>query len=172
VGAVENDVDIVVLSTGFDASTGSLTRIDIRGRDGSSLAEKWKDGPVTNLGLSTAGFPNFLMITGPLAPFANIPTCIEDDVEWVVRLVAHMRAEGVSQVEATPESEKAWTAHADEVANMTMAARGEKVNTWFAGANIAGKAHAINVYFGGANNYFAACAAAEANGYEGFAFTL
>lgn len=171
VGSTEYDVDIVVLATGFDASTGSLTRIDVRGRDGLGLAEKWKDGPVTNLGLSTAGFPNFLMVTGPLAPFANIPTCIEDNVEWLDRLVGHMRANGISQVEATEDAERAWVAHADEVANMTMAARGEKVNTWFAGANIEGKAHAINVYFGGANNYFAACAAAEANGYEGFAFT-
>lgn len=165
------DFDIVVLATGFDAATGSLTRMDVRGRDGMSLAEKWRAGPLTNMGFSTAGFPNFLMITGPLAPFANIPTCIEENVEWLTALLEHMQSNGAHYVEATEAAEKAWAVHAEEVAHMTVAAAGEKVNTWFAGANIEGKAHAINVYFGGANNYFDACDAAAAQGYEGFTFS-
>lgn len=162
------DVDIVVLATGFDAATGSLTRMDVRGADGVSLADKWAEGPLTNKGFSTADFPNFLMVTGPLAPFANIPTCIEENVEWLTGLLRHMRETDLREVQADAEAEKAWAAHVDEVAHITVAAAGEKVNTWFAGANIDGKAHAINVYFGGSNNYFDACDATAAADYEGF----
>jgi len=166
----EFELDCIVFATGFDASTGSLTRIDIRGRNGISLNDKWRQGPVTNLGFSTSGFPNLLMITGPLSPFANIPTCIEETVDWINDCIAHMRKHGLTSVEATETAERQWTQHVTDVANMIVAAKGEAVNTWFAGANIEGKPHAINVYFGGANAYFDAIHQAADNDYEGFTF--
>lgn len=161
--------DVIVFATGFDASTGSLTRIDITGRGGTKLVDKWANGPLTNLGLSTAGFPNMLMITGPLSPFANIPVCVEENVEWISRCIDHILDNNIATIEATEEAEAAWAAHATDVAvNHMLAGRGEKANTWFAGANIDGKAHAINVYFGGADTYVQNCKDSEVNGYEGF----
>lgn len=162
------ELDTIVLATGFDASTGSLTRIDIRGRGGVSLADKWSSGPLTNLGFSTAGFPNLLMITGPLSPFANIPTCIEETVDWIAACIKNLRESDYTLFEATPEGEREWAQHVTEVANMIVAAKGEAVNTWFAGANIDGKAHAINVYFGGANGYFDAIRSNADQDYPGF----
>lgn len=162
------EFDAIVFATGFDASTGSLTRIDIRGRDGIELATKWEGGPVTNLGFSTADFPNLIMLSGPLSPFANIPVCSEENVDWVAACLSHMRENGLSTIEAEASAEAEWVAHVNDVANQILAAKGEKVNTWFAGANIDGKAHAINVYFGGSNAYFKACRDAAAAGYKGF----
>jgi cation diffusion facilitator CzcD-associated flavoprotein CzcO len=164
----EFEADVIVFATGFDASTGSFSRIDIRGRDGVALAEKWREGPVANLGLGVHGFPNLLMITGPLSPFANIPTCVEETADWIVGAIAHLRKNGMTTIETTEETEREWTRHVGEVADMIMAGRGEAVHTWFAGANIEGKSRAINVYFGGANNFFAACRAAAENDYQGF----
>ena len=164
----EFELDVIVFATGFDASTGSLTRIDIRGRNGLSLAEKWQSGPITNLGFSSAGFPNLLMITGPLSPFANIPTCVEETVDWINDCIAHMRQNGKHSIEASPVGEQAWTQHVTEVGNAILAAKGEAVNTWFAGANIEGKAHAFNVYFGGADAYFGAIHQAAEKQYQGF----
>lgn len=162
------EFDTLVFATGFDVSTGSFTRIDIRGRDGLALADKWRDGPLTNLGFSTAGFPNLLMVTGPLSPFANIPVCVEETAEWIAGTIDHLRQNGYHSIEATEEAERAWADENTAAANRILAAEGEKVNTWFAGANIDGKAHAINVYFGGADAYFAACRDATRNGYDGF----
>jgi cyclohexanone monooxygenase len=162
------DADVIVFATGFDASTGAFDRIDIRGRHGRALADKWRDGPVANLGLGVQGFPNLLMVTGPLSPFANIPTCIEETGDWIVRAIGHLRKNGLTAIEATEAAEREWTRHTREVADMIMAGRGASVRTWFAGANIEGKPTAINVYFGGANNYFAACRAAAEHDYRGF----
>lgn len=170
-GEANYDFDVVILATGFDASSGSLLRMNVEGRNGLTLAEKWSSGPVTNMGLSVAGFPNFLMVTGPLAPFANIPTCIEENVGWINTLIEYMRKNEIRFVEAGESAEQAWVAHCIEVANMTFAASGAKVNTWFAGANIEGKPVAINVYFGGSNNYFDAADAAATDGYQGFVLT-
>lgn len=167
-GTEEFDLDVIVFATGFDASTGSLTRMDIRGRDSVSLAAKWADGPITNLGFNSAGFPNMLMITGPLSPFANIPTCIEETVDWIADAIAYMRSNGHTTIEATEAAEQAWADHVTDVAHMIVAAKGEAVNTWFAGANIEGKAHKFNVYFGGANAYFTMIADSAAKDYEGF----
>lgn len=162
------DLDVIIFATGFDASTGSFTRIDIRGRGGRALADKWRDGPVTNLGFSTAGFPNLFMITGPLSPFANIPTCIEETVDWIFDAISYLRENGLTSFEAAESGERQWAEHVTAVANMISAGKGEAVNIWFAGANIEGKPRAINVYFGGANAYFDACRAAAAKSYERF----
>lgn len=165
-----HELDVIVMATGFDASTGSLTRIDIRGRRGESLADRWTDGPITNHGFATSGFPNLLMITGPLSPFANIPTCIEETSDWIFECIAFMRQHGYSLVESEPAAEQEWARHVTEVANLSIVSKGEAVNTWFAGANIAGKKHAINVYFGGANAYFDKIRDLAASNFPGFRF--
>ncbi|MCK8616673.1 flavin-containing monooxygenase [Gordonia sp. C13] len=166
--AGDHSVDVIIMATGFDASTGSLTRIDIRGRDGQRLADRWAEGPITNLGFNTSGFPNLLMITGPLSPFANIPTCIEETSDWIVNCIKHLREHNYTHIESNPAAEQAWADHVTEIANMIVTGKGEAVNTWFAGANIAGKSNAINVYFGGANAYFAKIRETAAEGYTGF----
>lgn len=163
------DLDTIILATGFDAATGSFTRIDIRGRQGISLAEKWRSGPLTSLGFATAGFPNLLMVTGPLSPFANLPTCIEETVDWIIDLIGHMTRHGLRAVEATESGEKEWADQVTSAANAMTAAKGVAVQSWFTGANVEGKAHAVNVYFGGANTYFDLCSTSARNGYEGFA---
>jgi cyclohexanone monooxygenase len=152
----EFEADVIVFATGFDASTGSFDRIDIRGRDGLPLVEKWRQGPVSNVGISVRGYPNFFMIAGPLSPFANAPTCIEEAVDWIVEAVAHLRKNELSSIETTEQGERDWTAHTVDMSTKVLAGRGVSVHTWFAGANIEGKVQAINVYFGGAKNYFAA----------------
>ena len=163
--------DVIVFATGFDASTGSVTRIDVQGRDGQKLVDKWKDGPLTNMGYSTAGFPNLLMVSGPLSPFANIPVCAEETADWIVHAIDYMRKNDQRFIESTEEAQKAWAEQCTEIANLILAAKGEKVNTWFAGANIEGKAHAINVYFGGVDAYIARGNEVAKNGYEGFVLT-
>lgn len=171
VGDTEYEFDVIIFATGFDASTGAFSRIDIRGRDGKALSDAWANGPVTNLGFSTSGFPNLLMVSGPLSPFANIPTCSEVCADFVAGLIGYMRKHDIKLVESTETAEKEWAAHVTDIANLILAGRGEAVNTWFAGANIEGKAHAINVYFGGADDYIARCNHSAENDYEGFALT-
>jgi cyclohexanone monooxygenase len=160
--------DVIVLATGFDATTGAFDKIDIRGRGGERLSDKWRDGPVSNLGISSAGFPNFFIVSGPLSPFANIPTCIEENVDWIMAALDRLRADGLSSIEATEDAEREWTQHVQDVAAMTVAGAGASVHSWFTGANVEGKKQAVNLYFGGADNYFAACRAAAENDYAGF----
>lgn len=166
--AGEYQADTLILATGFDAATGSFTRIDIRGRHGLSLTDKWKAGPLAALGFATAGFPNLLMVTGPLSPFANLPTCIEETVDWIVELISYMRTADLTSVEATESAETAWAQQVTAAANAMTAAKGTGVHSWFTGANVEGKAHAVNVYFGGANNYFTLCKDCARQGYTGF----
>jgi len=166
--SAEFDFDVLIFATGFDASTGAFIDIDIRGRDGMSLSEKWENGPLTNLGLSTAGFPNLLMITGPLAPFANLVPVIEEAVDWIAACIAHLRKNGLTTIESSEAAEQAWAQHATDIANMLAAGKGESVHTWFAGANVDGKTHAINVYFGGANAYIDAIHSSAENDFDGF----
>ncbi|MCF7551496.1 NAD(P)/FAD-dependent oxidoreductase [Pseudonocardia sp. WMMC193] len=156
------ELDVLVLATGFDAVTGALTAIDIRGRDGITLKEKWQDGPLTFLGTTTAGFPNLFMITGPLSPFANLPVCIEKNVEWIGAALDHAAGR---VVEATEEAEQDWARQTREAVEPTLLTEGEGVHTWFLGANIPGKARGVNVWFGGANNYFRIC---DDNAEQGF----
>lgn len=170
VGENEFEFDAIVFATGFDASTGSLTRIDVHGRDGHDLAGAWAEGPVTNLGFSAAGFPNLLMITGPLSPFANLPVCIEETTDWILGCIKYMEAQGFRTVETTEKAAEAWATHATEVANMSVVAQGEAVNAWFTGANIEGKAHAINLYFGGLQAYLQAINSEAEAKYPGFVF--
>ena len=164
------DLDVIVFATGYDAMTGSLTRIDIRGRKGLPLADKWSDGWSTYLGLATAGFPNLFMITGPGSPsvLTNMPTAIEQHVEWVTECLRYMTEHKASAIEAEPEAEVQWVDHVDEIAAQTLF---PKADSWYMGANIDGKPRKFTVYVGGCDVYRKRCDEVAAAGYEGFAIS-
>jgi len=161
------DLDIIVFATGFDAMTGALLRIDIRGAAGLALAEKWEAGPRTYLGLQIAGFPNFFTITGPGSPsvLSNMPVSIEQHVEWISDCIVHMREKGHTRIEATTEAEDAWVEHVNEVATMTLF---PQANSWYLGANIPGEARVFIPYAGGLPSYRERCDEVAGNNYEGF----
>ena len=161
------DLDIIVFATGYDAMTGPFTRIDIRGRGGAALKEKWAEGPKTYLGLVSAGFPNMFMITGPGSPsvLSNMPVSIEQHVEWISDLVRHMLASGLEVAEAAAEAEAEWVDHVNEVASKTLYLLAD---SWYLGANIPGKPRVFMPYAGGVGNYRKRCDEVAAAGYEGF----
>jgi cyclohexanone monooxygenase len=148
--------------------TGSLDAIDIRGRGGLALREKWFAGPITYLGLGSAGFPNLFMITGPGSPsvLANMVTAIEQHVEFIAACLADMRQRGVHTIEATPEAEQAWVAHVNAIADATIY---PTCNSWYLGANVPGKPRVFMPHVG-FPPYVARCEEVVAKGYEGFRF--
>ncbi|MEU9187993.1 NAD(P)/FAD-dependent oxidoreductase [Streptomyces sp. NPDC048484] len=162
-------LDCLVLATGFDAMTGALAGIDIRGRGGLALAETWQQGPRTYLGLAAAGFPNLFLLTGPGSPsvLTNMVTSIEQHVEWVAACLHHLRSQGYANVEATGEAAEAWTDHVDEVAAATLF---PKADSWYTGANVAGKTRMFMPYAGGFATYRQRCEEVAAQGYQGFDF--
>jgi cyclohexanone monooxygenase len=159
--------DSLIFATGFDAMTGALLRIDIRGRDGIRLKDKWSAGPRTYLGLTVAGFPNLFAITGPGSPsvLSNMIVSIEQHVDWIADCMAHLRAHGRATIEATPESEDAWVDHVNEVGHMTLY---PKAASWYTGANVPGKPRVFMPYVGGVGTYRLKCDDVAAKGYEGF----
>jgi cyclohexanone monooxygenase len=165
--AEEYPLDVIVFATGFDAMTGALLAIDIRGRDGRTLREAWADGPHAYLGLAVAGFPNLFTITGPGSPSAlsNVVTSIEQHVDWIADCVGDLAERGSTTIEATPEAQEAWMAHVAEVAQMTLFPRAA---SWYVGANVPGKPQVFMPYVGGVGPYRERCAAIAAAGYEGF----
>lgn len=165
----EYELDTIVYATGFDAMTGPLNRIDIRGREGERLADKWADGPRTYLGLTSAGFPNLFMITGPQSPsvLSNMPVSIEQHVEFVSRIISDMRERGADTIEATKEAEDAWVAHNQQLAEATLF---PTADTWYMGANIPGKPRVFMPNLGLVGPYRAKCNEIAANDYEGFGF--
>jgi cyclohexanone monooxygenase len=169
--ASEYDLDVLVLAIGFDAMTGALTRIDIRGRAGETLRDHWTDGPKTYLGLSIAGFPNFFVITGPGSPsvFANMVTSIEQHVDWIADCLVSMTRDGHQAVEPTTSAEAAWFAHVNEVGGRTILAKAG--NSWYVGANVAGKPRVVMPYMGGAATYMEKIEAVARESYSGFVFT-
>ena len=166
----EYEFDAIVYATGFDAMTGSLTNVDIRGRDGLSLKETWSAGPRTYLGLGSAGFPNLFLITGPGSPsvLSNMVVSIEQHVDWVCAAIAHLREQGLSTIEATPEAQDAWVDHVNEIASHTLY---PKTNSWYMGANVPGKPRVFMPYAGGVGAYRQKCDEVARNGYEGFVLT-
>jgi cyclohexanone monooxygenase len=166
-GGRNYDLDAIVLATGFDAMTGTLTRIDVRGRGGLALKEAWSAGPRTYLGLNVAGFPNLFTITGPGSPsvLTNMLPTIEQHVEWIADCIGWMRANGKSRIEARPEAQDAWVAHVNEVAGGTLF---PSCNSWYLGANVPGKPRVFMPYIG-FPPYVEKCNQVAANGYEGFA---
>jgi cation diffusion facilitator CzcD-associated flavoprotein CzcO len=168
VGDTTVKLDVIIFATGFDAMTGTLTRIDLVGRDGVVLRDKWASGLRTNLGLSVNGFPNFFMILGPQTPYANLPVAIQEAVIWVSRAIEFAERNGVPAMEATKEAEDAWAAEVHRAGSATIMAKGAGAHAWFLGANIPGKPQEFNVYMGGADVYFRRCEEVAANGYAGF----
>jgi cyclohexanone monooxygenase len=160
-------LDALVLATGFDAMTGALLRIDIAGRDGRSLTDKWREGPKTYLGLAMAGFPNLFTITGPGSPsvLTNMLPSIEQHVEWIADCLAYMRGRGLTRIEPSQDAEEAWVAHARDVAGISLRAT---CSSWYVGANIPGKPRVYMPYTGGYPAYLQKCEQVVANGYEGF----
>ena len=161
------EFDVIVFATGFDAMTGTFMKIDIRGRDGMTLKEKWAEGPKTYLGLQVAGFPNMFMITGPGSPsvLCNMPVCIEQHIEWVGDCIGWMREHNLETAEADPRAEEEWGAHVNEVANNTLFVY---ANSWYLGSNIPGKPRVFMPYAGGVGTYRKRCDEIAENGYEGF----
>jgi cyclohexanone monooxygenase len=166
-GAKDYEIDTLVLATGFDAMTGSVAKIDIRGRDGKTLKCKWAEGPKTYLGLMSEGFPNLFIITGPGSPsvLSNMIVSIEQHVDWITDCLAWMRGRGLETIEATRQAEDDWVAHVNEVAQLTVY---PQANSWYMGANIPGKPRIFMPYIGGVGLYRRICDDIAAKGYEGF----
>jgi cyclohexanone monooxygenase len=162
-------LDCLVFATGFDAMTGALNRIDIRGRDGTPLKEKWSAGPRTYLGLSIVGFPNLFTISGPGSPsvLTNMLPSIEQHVNWITDCIRHLRERQIACIEATLAAEDAWVTHVNAVANATLF---PTCNSWYLGANIPGKPRVFMPYIG-FPTYVEKCNDVAAKGYAGFALT-
>ncbi|MBK8957855.1 MAG: NAD(P)/FAD-dependent oxidoreductase [Proteobacteria bacterium] len=160
-------LDMLVFATGFDAMTGALFNIDIRGRGGMALKDKWADGPLTYLGLASHGFPNLFTITGPGSPsvLSNMPISIEQHVEWISDCLEYMRRNDVALIEAEPAAEEEWTRHVGEVAAPTLMT---KVESWYMGSNIPGKPRRFVSYLGGVGPYRDICQQVADDGYRGF----
>jgi cyclohexanone monooxygenase len=163
----EYDIDVIVFATGFDAMTGALLDIDIRGRGGLTLREKWAAGPRTCMGIQTCGFPNLFMITAPGSPsvLTNMVVSIEQHVEWAADCLAYLHTNALESIEALPEAEDAWVDHVNELAAQTLL---PEASSWYTGANIEGKPRVFLPYTGGVGKYRERMTALAANGYEGF----
>ncbi|MEV0088098.1 hypothetical protein [Saccharopolyspora sp. NPDC050642] len=164
-----HELDAIVLATGFDAMTGALTRIDIKGRDGSGLADRWAGGPRTYLGLGVAGFPNMFLLVGPGSPsvLVNMVTASEQHGDWVANCLRYMDERGLATVEATPEAEQGWVDEANAVAEQTVY---PSAASWFRGDNMPGKPKTFMPYAGGFPRYEKRCDEVAAGGYVGFRF--
>jgi|SRR6266478_4945853 len=167
-GGTDYDFDILVLAIGFDAMTGALCNIDIRGRSGVSLKERWSDGPGTYLGLAVAGFPNMFLITGPGSPsvLGNMMAAIEENADWIADCIRYMDERQLTAIDATCEAQYAWVAEVNRAAAATLY---PLAKSWYMGDNVAGKKRAFMPYIGGWKKYLDRCDEVAANGYEGFA---
>ncbi|MCC7120607.1 MAG: NAD(P)/FAD-dependent oxidoreductase [Gammaproteobacteria bacterium] len=160
-------LDMIVFATGFDAITGPLMKLDIRGRDGVSLRDKWADGPRTYLGLTSVGFPNFFMITGPGSPsvLSNMLMSIEQHVDFITDCIAMLEQRGIGAIEPSAQAEADWGTTVHEVGHTTLYPH---VQSWYTGANIAGKPRLFTPYAGGVGTYRRICEQVVARDYEGF----
>ena len=161
------EVDCIVYATGFDAMTGAMMKMDIRGMNDLELSEKWAEGPRNYLGLCVTGFPNMFIITGPGSPsvLSNMLPSIEQHVRWIGQCIADLQARQAQRIEATRAAEDAWVGHVNDVANSSLY---PGCNSWYLGANVPGKPRVFMPYLGFAP-YVAKCDEVVANGYEGFA---
>ena len=165
--AREYAVDAVVFATGFDAMTGALLAMDIRGAGGVRLRDAWADGPAAYLGLAVAGFPNLFTVTGPGSPsvLSNMMLSIEQHVDWIAGCLGAMAVQGLHRIEATADAQADWVAHGSEVAQDTLY---PQAASWYMGANIPGKPRVFMPYIGGVGAYRDKCDAVAAAGYAGF----
>lgn len=159
----EYEFDVIIYATGFDAVSGPLTRIDIRGEGGQTFKDKWAAGPRSYLGLQSVGFPNFFI--GMNSALCNYTVCAELIVEWIADCIGHLREKNLASIQPTLEAEEAWVDHANELAAGTILTAAD---SWFVGANIPGKKRAVLLYANSAREYRKKCHEVAANGYEGF----
>ena len=166
-GGADYRLDTIVFATGFDAMTGSVARIAITGRHGTTLNEAWAEGPRTYLGLMSEGFPNLFVVTGPGSPsvLSNMIVSIEQHVDWIADCLAAMRARGAGRIEPTREAQDTWVAHVNEVAGRTVY---PQANSWYMGANVPGKPRVFMPYIGGVGVYRQICDEVAAKDYDGF----
>lgn len=163
-----HELDVIIMATGFDAGTGALTRIDIRGRDGRSLADDWSRDIRTTMGLMVEGYPNMLTTAVPLAPSAalcNMTTCLQQQTEWISDTIRTLKEQHKSVIEPTRKGEDAWVAHHEEVASATLV---PKTNSWYLGSNVPGKPRRLLSYIGGVGTYRQKCEEEAAAGYPAF----
>lgn len=167
--AGEHPLDIIVFATGFDAMTGSLLKMDIRGRAGRKLREYWAAGPKTYLGLQVPGFPNLFTITGPGSPsvLCNLPPHIEQNVDWITDCIRHLDAQGIDRIEATEAATEAWQQEVTAAAKATLLF--DIPHSWYLGANVPGKPRVFMPYAGGFGKYRGICEQVAREGYRGFA---
>ena len=160
------EVDALVFATGFDAMTGALLALDIKGEGGRDFCDAWAEGPKAYLGLAVACFPNLFIVTGPGSPsvLSNMINSIEQHVEWITDCIAHMREHGYTRIAADAEAQERWVAHVRHVADKTLFPRAA---SWYMGANIPGKPRVFMPYIGA--GYRQKCADVAAAGYAGFA---
>jgi cation diffusion facilitator CzcD-associated flavoprotein CzcO/acetyl esterase/lipase len=163
------EFDAIVFATGFDAMTGAIVAVDINGRDGLSLKQKWVEGPKTYLGLTTVGFPNCFLITGPGSPsvLSNMMVSIEQHVDWVSGTIDYMRRAGLETIEPTATAEAGWVQHVNDCADITLF---PQASSWYMGANVPGKPRVFLPYIGGVDRYRKACDEVVEQGYIGFRF--
>ncbi len=169
-GAV-HEVDILVLATGFDAGTGALTRIDIRGRDGRTLKDEWSQEISTMLGLQIHGYPNLFTTGAPLAPAAalcNMTTCLQHQVDWITGCIGFLSARGLTEIEPTKETQDEWVKYHDDIANATLIAQ---TDSWYMGSNVPGKQRRMLSFAGGVGTYHQKCEELAIRGYPGFAMS-
>ncbi|MEO1957417.1 MAG: NAD(P)/FAD-dependent oxidoreductase [Methylophilaceae bacterium] len=163
------DLDVLIYATGFDAFTGSLFKMGIKGRDGISLQDSWSAGPRTYLGLSVYGFPNMFTVTGPQSPsvLSNMPVSIELHCEWIASCIEQMNKQNIVAIEADQAFEENWITHTKELADTTLF---PQASSWYMGANIPGKPRVFMVYVGGCGGYRDTINEIADKGYEGFNF--
>ena len=162
------EFDVLVYATGFDAMTGAIVSVDITGRDGLKLKDKWVEGPKTYLGLTVNGFPNFFAVTGPGSPsvLSNMMVSIEQHVDWIADCIKDLRVEGLAVIEPTETAESGWNVHVNDCADITLYPR---ANSWYMGANVPGKPRVFLPYVGGVDAYRQACDEVVEQDYLGFA---
>jgi len=161
------EFDAIVYATGFDAMTGAIVNVDITGKNGLTLKKKWENGPLTYLGLTTVGFPNFYMITGPGSPsvLSNMMVSIEQHVEWIRDALVDLREKGFDTIEPTATAEEDWRVHCTDCADITLF---QDTNSWYMGANVPGKPRVLLPYIGGVGRYRRICTEAMQRGFLGF----
>lgn len=165
------DFDVIVLAVGYDAATGSVIRMNVTGRDGVRLEDKWADGLKTFLAMTVNGFPNFFMILGPQAPTGNMPSVSEGQGAWIADIIAKAERENADVIEASTAAEGEWTEHVNAAAAMTLVPEGAKVNSWFLGSNIEGRAESIVIYMGGYQPFFAKATEVADQDFEGISIS-
>ncbi|AVG24294.1 monooxygenase [Pontimonas salivibrio] len=170
VGDTEYELDVIICATGFDAMTGNLTNLELVGRNGKVLREKFAEGHIGgNLGISYNGFPNFLVALGPQTPYSNLPVPIQLGAQWMADAISFARDNGIEELEATPESEEWWAAESERAGKATvMYEQGKKAKAWFLGDNVPGKPRQLQVYMGGGQVYQEFCRQAKEDGFRSF----